>query len=63
MPPFGRPGSDESAVALVIQERVFRCREYRVASGGDGGSDVVSRDEGGGHDGSRKMERGGGGQG
>ena len=55
MPPLGRAGRDESAVALVVHERVLGCREYAVACGGDGGSDVVvSREDGDGHDGRRE---------
>ena len=48
-------GFDESAIALVVQKRVFRCWEYRVAFGSDGGSDiVVRRKDGVGHDGWRE---------
>ena len=55
MPSFSRAGSDESAIAPIVHERVLRCREYGVAFGGDGVSDVVvSRDNGLGHDGTRE---------
>ena len=55
MSSLGRVGFDESAIALVVQKRVFRCREYGVAFGGDGGSDViVRRTDGVGHYGWRE---------
>lgn len=52
MSSLSRVGSDESAIAPIIHERVFRGREAGVAFGGDGGSDVVvSREDGVAHDG------------
>lgn len=47
MPSVSRVGSDDSAIAPVIDERVLGCRKHGVAVRSDDGGDVaVGREDG-----------------